>query len=104
MPYYGCTECHRPAENSQRLCGRCRRKSDTRAEEQAVELLEYYANCHDHGETMREQWVKALWYVKRLQKRIEVQQQWLQSKDDRLANLREQLSEMQAEFDIKAEP
>lgn len=103
MPYYQCRTCFNPAEDSARICFKCRRKNEERAEEQAFEMLEHNADCNDHGENMREQWRKALWYAKRLQKRIEVQQQWLQSKDDRLATLREQLSEMQAEQEMRAD-
>lgn len=103
MPYYGCSQCHRPAENSERLCGRCRTQSEQRAEKEIFQMLQFNAKCTTLDIEVRDDWRRTLWYVERLQKKIERIQQWSQSKDEQLIRLKEQISEMQAERDMEAE-
>ena len=93
MPYYGCSQCHRPAENSERLCARCRRESDERAEEKAKDMIEYYATTKLVDEHMRDQWRLVRWYVARLTKRVEWHKARLEAKDAKIAELKEQLAE-----------
>ena len=99
MPYYGCSQCHRAAENSERLCGRCRQVADEQREQEVSKMFDDFAECQTIDVDMRRRWQSALWYVRRIEKRVD----WfseLRARDEKqVAELKQQIAELEQQIE-----